>query len=168
MNGKGDSRVTRQGLRFHQAAVCVAGAAILFAALTGPQCHCRFANAHQAELGRGELASQASTCDCSGTRREFGQVRSTSCNAESLGCFRPCCQEKSCPCTPCTCCDANPLVYAEFVTSSLKPISPSTQYSCLPPLRPTMTVLIRRRDGRGAVQFETPSKLCARLCRYLI
>jgi hypothetical protein len=154
---------TWSGRRFHRAAVCVVGAAILFAALTGPRCHCQVAGWHHAAL-----TPQESCSDCSGTRQEFRRSASSCCEAESLCGFRYGCSEESCPCAPCSCHDANPVVYAESVTSSLRPNSPAARYSCWPFLPPRMPVLVCRYDGRGANSFETSPKLCARLCRFLI
>ena len=154
---------TWSGRRFHRAVVCVVGAAILFAALTGPRCHCQVADFHHAVL-----TPQVSCSGCSGTSQEFRRAPSSCCEAESLGGFRYGCSEDSCPCAPCSCHDANPVVYAESVTSSLKPISPAARSLCSPFLRSTMPVRVCRYDGRGAISFETSPKLCARLCRFLI
>ena len=149
MSGKGNVRRSRSGRMLHGIMVCLTVTMVLATALTSPLCHCRCDDIPAAATGCCQSTLTATCCGCH-------CLTSTTVDVE-----------RSTPCVPCSCYHNSSPVYAESV-ASLRPIEPSTQYFRLPPRQRVTVVLSRQPKQRNAFRFETSSKLCSRLCRFLV
>lgn len=149
MSGQANVRQSRHGPVVHEIMVCLTAVMVLSTALTSPLCPCR---CHDTRVATAECCQSTSNAACCGCQ----YPTSTTVDVET-----------STPGVPCSCCHNSSPEYAESVASP-RPIEPSSQYIRLQPRQRVTTVLSGQPKRRNVFRFETSSKLCSRLCRFLI
>ena len=149
MSGQGNVRRSRSGRMLHGIMECLTVTMVLATALTSPLCHCRCDDERVATAECCQSILTATCCGCHCPTSTTVDV------------------ERSTPCVPCSCYHDSLPAYAELVVLP-RPIEPSAQVFHLPPKQHAAVVLSRQPKQRNAFRFETSSKLCSRLCRFLI
>ena len=152
MGGEGRFRQSQWPWTLHQMLVPLVAASVVVATMIGPRCHCQKGGAQIAAIACCTATASASCCGSHIVTPETVEAEAGIPHA---------------PGVPCSCHDASPLASADS-SASPKPIQTTTQSVVLPPTPRSMSVVACRPNERSAVRSETSSKLCARLCRFLI